>query len=189
MSLDCFVGSIINPGYPLPKKYPKMAVQLCICTFCLLYRVWYLLWSYAINSLRIDYFWLILSLCIIVILEMYSRYFDPINNSILASQETSYITRFMPNSDLALGFQRPIATIVTSRDRQNQFLQIWTKVGKTVSANVHISPTYMLMLSYSSYAISICSTSDYGGALAWPLFMPVYAFMLIFLNAFISYAF
>jgi hypothetical protein len=38
----------------------------------------------------------------------------------------------MPDSDLALGFQRPIATIVASRDRQNQFFWTWEEVVETL---------------------------------------------------------
>ncbi len=34
-------------------------------------------------------------------LEMYLRYIDPINNNIIVSQWTSYIARFVPDSDLA----------------------------------------------------------------------------------------
>ncbi len=37
----------------------------------------------------------------------------------------------MPDSDLAYGFPRPIATIVGSQDRRNQFLQTWAEVGET----------------------------------------------------------
>ncbi len=41
---------------------------------------------FVVISFRIDYVWLLVSLCFIVILEMYSRYFDPVSNIIIASQ-------------------------------------------------------------------------------------------------------
>ncbi len=44
-----------------------------------------LIWAFAFDSVRIDYIWLLLLMCIILILEMYSRYFNPINNIIIVS--------------------------------------------------------------------------------------------------------
>jgi hypothetical protein len=37
----------------------------------------------------------------------------------------------MPDSDLAWGYWRPVATIVAGGDRRNQFLQSWVEVGET----------------------------------------------------------
>jgi hypothetical protein len=41
----------------------------------------------------------------ILILEMYSRYFSPVKNNYLASQETSYKYKISPYSGLAYGFE------------------------------------------------------------------------------------
>jgi hypothetical protein len=53
------------------------------------------------------------------------------NQHAIGSQKTSYITRFVPDSDLAWGLRRPIATIVVSLDRRNQFLGTGEEGGKT----------------------------------------------------------
>ncbi len=45
--------------------------------------------------------------------------------------------RFMHDSDLAQGIQRPIATIVESQDRRNRFLWTWEDVGETVPSPLH----------------------------------------------------
>jgi hypothetical protein len=41
-----------------------------------------------------------------------------------------YITKFVPFSNLAYSFRRPITTIVASRDRENQFLRAWKAVAR-----------------------------------------------------------
>jgi hypothetical protein len=52
-------------------------------------------------------------LYIILILEMYSRYFNPVNNNYIASQLTSYITRLVPDCLIAI--------IIVRQDIQNKF--------------------------------------------------------------------
>jgi hypothetical protein len=76
----------------------------------------------------IDYCRLSVSLCIIQILEMCSRYFDSVNNKHLASQKkhhTSTRLRF------SIGFQRPIATIIANSGYAEPISPIWVKEGKT----------------------------------------------------------
>jgi hypothetical protein len=81
MSRECIVGPLINPDYHFFKTNPRMTVQPCIFTLCLLYCVLYLIWVFAVYSFRIGD-QLIMSLCIIVILEMYSRYFNPVTGNL-----------------------------------------------------------------------------------------------------------
>jgi hypothetical protein len=57
------------------------------------------------------------------------------DRAIFLADTVSYITRFVPNTNLAQSFQRPIATLVVSQDRQNQCLRIWAEVGETVPAD------------------------------------------------------
>jgi hypothetical protein len=69
----------------------------CMCTLICRYCVFtihsciviYSICSYSdifVHLFIIDYCQLSVTLCIILILEMYSRYFDPVNNNHLASQ-------------------------------------------------------------------------------------------------------
>jgi hypothetical protein len=95
--------SLINPGYPLFNFTRKM-VQLIVHVH--LFRVLCIAHRFelsAVISFEINYFRFVLSLCTIIILEMY---IDPVNNIIIPSQFTSYITRFVPDSNLALDFWR-----------------------------------------------------------------------------------
>jgi hypothetical protein len=85
LSLECKEEFLINPGYPL-FKFTRKTVQLivCICTFvpCSVYCT--LLEFFAVILFRIDHVQLLLFLCFIVILEMYLRYFEPMNNIIMS---------------------------------------------------------------------------------------------------------
>ncbi len=79
-ALKCIVGSINNPSYP-PFNYSTKTVQLMVYVHlffvpCIEPRFE----LFAFILFRIDDIWLLLSLCIIVIMDMYSRYLDTINS-------------------------------------------------------------------------------------------------------------
>ncbi len=85
MSIECLVRSLINPSCLL-FNFTRKTVNLVFVHLFLVMRMIHLFELLAVNSFRIDCVWLLFSLCIIVILEMYSKYFDPITNNIIASQ-------------------------------------------------------------------------------------------------------
>ncbi len=103
-SLECIEGpQLILATLSLCFTRKMVLLVVCVWYICSLYRycVLYSDLSYlqVLVCNRLCPIISVLSLCNIVILEMYSRYFDPVKQIIIASQQTSYITRFVLDSD------------------------------------------------------------------------------------------